>query len=80
MLMWGDCAHHEVASLAHPGWHAFFDMDKEAGAATRRRIYDMVAADRLLVSAYHMTFPSLGYVERKDAAYRWVPVTYQLNL
>ncbi|WP_211100161.1 MBL fold metallo-hydrolase [Azospirillum halopraeferens] len=80
LLLWGDCAHHEVASLAHPEWHAFFDMDKEAGAATRKRVYDMATADRLLVSAYHMSFPSLGYVERKDAGYRWVPVTYQLNL
>ena len=28
MLFWGDCAHHEVASLAHPEWHTLFDMDK----------------------------------------------------
>lgn len=25
MLFWGDC--HEVASLAHPEWHALFEMD-----------------------------------------------------
>lgn len=80
LLLWGDCAHHEVASLARPDWYAFFDMDKEQGAATRRRIYGMVAADRIPVAGYHMSFPSLGFVERKDAGYRWLPVTYQLNL
>ena len=80
LLVWGDCAHHEVASLARPEWHAFFDMDKEIGATTRKRIYDMAATDRLLVAGYHSSFPSLGYVVKNGASYRWVPLTYQLNL
>jgi len=78
LLIWGDCAHHEVASLAHPEWHAFFDMDKQGGAATRKRIYDMVATDRIPVVGYHASFPSVGFVERANGAYRWLPVTYQL--
>lgn len=78
LLVWGDCAHHEVASLARPDWHALFDQDKEAGAATRRKIYDMVSTDRVLVAAYHTSFPSLGYVERRGEGYRWLPLTYQL--
>jgi glyoxylase-like metal-dependent hydrolase (beta-lactamase superfamily II) len=80
LLFWGDCAHHEVASLARPDWHAFFDMDKQKGVATRKRVYDMAATDRLLVAGYHTSFPSLGYVVRNDATYRWLPVTYQLDL
>jgi glyoxylase-like metal-dependent hydrolase (beta-lactamase superfamily II) len=80
LLLWGDCAHHEVASLARPDWHALFDMDKEQGAATRKRIYDMAAADHLPVAGYHMSFPSLGFVEKKGGGYRWLPVSYQLNL
>jgi glyoxylase-like metal-dependent hydrolase (beta-lactamase superfamily II) len=80
MLFWGDCAHHEVASLAHPEWHALFDMDKERGAATRKRIYDMAATERLLVMGYHTSFPSVGFVQRATAGYRWLPVTYQLNV
>lgn len=78
LLVWGDCAHHEVASLAHPEWHAFFDMDKQQGAQTRRRIYDMAATDRIPVVGYHTSFPSVGYVERAGGAYRWLPLTYQL--
>lgn len=79
MLVWGDCAHHEVASLANPEWHAFFDMDKAGGAATRRTIYDMAATDGVLVSAYHTSFPSLGYVVRQGTGYRWIPLTYQFD-
>lgn len=80
LLFWGDCAHHEVASLAHPEWHALFDMDKAKGAATRRRIYEMAAAERLPVMGYHTSFPSVGYVQRSGRAYRWVPLTYQLEV
>jgi glyoxylase-like metal-dependent hydrolase (beta-lactamase superfamily II) len=74
LLVWGDCAHHEVASLARPDWHALFDMDKTAGAATRRAIYDMAATDRILVAGYHTAFPSLGHVTRDGLGYRWIPM------
>jgi glyoxylase-like metal-dependent hydrolase (beta-lactamase superfamily II) len=80
LLFWGDCAHHQVASLARPDWHAFFDMDKETGAETRKRIYAMAAAERLPVAGYHMPFPSIGFVESQGRAYRWLPVSYQFDL
>ncbi len=81
LLFWGDCAHHQVASLAHPEWHCIFDVDKPLGVTTRRRIYDMAATDRLPVVGYHMPFPSLGFVERNGpGTYRWLAHSYQLNL
>lgn len=77
----GDCAHHHVASLARPGWHCVFDVDAKQGAATRTRVFDMLTNDAIAVSAFHMPFPSLGYIERLDGAgYRWLPHSYQLNL
>ncbi|MDR4307074.1 MBL fold metallo-hydrolase [Chelatococcus sambhunathii] len=78
LLVWGDCAHHDVASLAHPEWSAFFDMDKEQGKATRARIYDMAATERLPVLGYHTSFPSIGFVARSGAGFRWIRETYQL--
>lgn len=81
IYFWGDCAHHQVASLARPDWHCVFDIDKEQGAATRKRIYEMLASERLPVIGYHMPFPSVGFVERNGAgSYRWLAHTYQLNL
>lgn len=81
IYFWGDCAHHQVASLVRPNWHCVFDSDKEQGAATRKRVYDMLATERLPVIGYHMPFPSVGYVEREGASgYRWLAHTYQLNL
>lgn len=81
LLWWGDCAHHQVASLARPDWHCVFDADKPQAAATRRRMFDMAATDRLPVIGYHMPFPSIGFVERiAPESYSWLAHTYQLNL
>lgn len=79
MLIWGDCAHHEIASLAHPNWSVLFDMDKQQGAATRKTLYEMAASEDLVVTGYHTSFPSLGYVARAGSGYRWIPVSYQLE-
>src|SRR6266545_3244906 len=43
---------------------------------TRRKLYDMLAADRMLVSGYHFPFPSLGYIEKAGSGYRLIPVNW----
>jgi glyoxylase-like metal-dependent hydrolase (beta-lactamase superfamily II) len=80
LFNWADVANHYVMSIQQPDWHVAFDHDKEAGARTRRRVFDMVSADKLAVVGYHMPFPSLGWVEKSGASYRWVPASYQFNL
>jgi len=80
MMLTGDTANHYVASLQRPEWHVSFDMDKEMGAATRKKIFDMVATERIPFSGYHMPFPGLAYVEAVDGGYRYVPATYQFSL
>jgi glyoxylase-like metal-dependent hydrolase (beta-lactamase superfamily II) len=77
-LVWGDVANHYVYSLQHAESMVGFDDDKDAAIATRKRVLDMVATDGLLVSGYHMPFPSVGYVEKTGSSYRWVPASYQM--
>jgi len=48
--------------------------------ATRKRILEMAASDRLFVASFHMPFPGIGWIEKAQGGYRWVPVSYQLNL
>ena len=57
-----------------------FDMDKEVAAATRRQVFDMVAAEKIPFLGYHMPFPSVGYVEKTDQGYMFMPKTYQFAL
>ncbi|MFK7874630.1 MAG: MBL fold metallo-hydrolase [Paracoccaceae bacterium] len=78
MLLGADFANHYVWSLAHPKWEVKFDMDKSAAAATRTRILDMLSADKIAFSSYHMPFPAFGYVDTHGDGYHYVPHTYQL--
>jgi glyoxylase-like metal-dependent hydrolase (beta-lactamase superfamily II) len=80
LLITADMTNHYVWSLAHPDWEVRFDMDKEAAAATRRRVLGMVAADRIPMLGYHMPFPAMGFVEANGDGFRWVPESYQLML
>ncbi len=78
LLLMADMANHYVWSLAYPDWEVRFDMDKEAAAATRRRVLGMLAADKIPTVGYHMPFPGLGYVATRDDGFRYVPHSYQL--
>jgi glyoxylase-like metal-dependent hydrolase (beta-lactamase superfamily II) len=80
LLNWADTCGHFVVSLQRPDLHLDVDDDKEKAVATRKRILDMVATDKLFVAGFHMPFPGLGYVEKSAGAYCWVPHSYQLNL
>jgi len=75
-----DFANHYIWSLAHPDWEVRFDMDKAAAAATRRRVLDMLAADKVPFVGYHMPFPAIGYVDKSGDGYSYVPHSYQLTI
>ncbi|SIT10246.1 Glyoxylase, beta-lactamase superfamily II [Roseivivax lentus] len=80
MVLIADTANHYVWSLAYPDWEVRFDRDKAAAAATRRRVLDMLATDRLPFIGYHMPFPAVGYVETRGEGFRYVPSSYQTML
>jgi len=80
LMLTADTANHYVASLQRPDWHVSFDMDKEEAAASRKRVFDMIAAERIPFVGYHMPFPAAGFVEKLDTGYRYVPVSYQMLL
>ena len=69
-------AHLGLLFVRHPGWHAAFDMDGAMAEQTRRKFYDMAAAEKLLVQGYHFPFPALGYLEKDGTGYRLYPVAW----
>lgn len=80
LLLTADTANHYVLSLQRPDWEVKFDMDKAAAAATRKRVFDMVASEKMAFLGYHMPFPAVGFVEKLDTGYRFVPKSYQFDL
>ncbi len=64
----------------HPGWHGFFDQDADLAEKTRRRVYDMVVAEKLQVQGFHYPFPGLGHVEKDGGGYRVIPAPWNPSI
>jgi glyoxylase-like metal-dependent hydrolase (beta-lactamase superfamily II) len=62
--------------VRNPGWHLMFDQDPQMAEATRRKTYDMVAAEKMMVQGFHYPFPALAYIEKSGNGYREVPVPW----
>ena len=58
------------------GWYAFLDQDGDMAEKTRRRVSDMVAAEKPQVQGFHDPFPGLGNVEKDGSGYRVVPTQW----
>jgi glyoxylase-like metal-dependent hydrolase (beta-lactamase superfamily II) len=68
----GDVAFHDPLSYRFPDAESAFDTDRAAGVATRRRVLDRLANERLSIVGYHQPWPGLGRVERDGASFRYV--------
>ncbi len=71
-----DVTHAPFLFARHPGWHAFYDHDPVVAEATRRRVYDMLAAEKTLVQGFHYPFPSVAHVEKTADGYREIPMPW----
>ena len=59
--------------VRNPDWVAGGDMDGPTAVATRRKLYDMLAAERMRMTGYHLPFPAIGYIEKSGNGYRFTP-------
>ena len=62
--------------VQNPSWVIQFDMDGAAAEATRRKFYDMLAAEKMMVQGFHYPFPSVGHIEKAGSGYRVIPVPW----
>ena len=72
----GDVSNVPDLFLRNPEWQVMFDSEPEKAVVTRRRVYDMASAEKILVSGYHFPFPGLGYIEKAGNGYRLVPAAW----
>jgi glyoxylase-like metal-dependent hydrolase (beta-lactamase superfamily II) len=66
--------------VRNPGWHLMFDQDAEMAEATRRKVYDMLAAERMMVQAFHYPFPAVAHIEKTSTGYRETMVPWSPTL
>jgi glyoxylase-like metal-dependent hydrolase (beta-lactamase superfamily II) len=67
-----DLAHHHVLTMQMPKMEFAYDTDGKQGAASRIRVFDMLAAQRIPLIAYHFPWPGIGHVAKRGEGYDYI--------
>jgi glyoxylase-like metal-dependent hydrolase (beta-lactamase superfamily II) len=59
LMIWGDTVHVPEVQTAFPEAGMAFDTDLAAAAAARKRMFDRVSADGILIAGMHLHFPGV---------------------
>jgi glyoxylase-like metal-dependent hydrolase (beta-lactamase superfamily II) len=80
MCCGGDIAHHHVVVVENPRLAFAYDTDGNQAVASRLRVFDMLAAQRVPVLPYHFPWPGIGYLAKQGDGYRYFPAPMQTAL
>ncbi|WP_201841851.1 MBL fold metallo-hydrolase [Microvirga zambiensis] len=73
LIITGDAVTNHIVSFEYPGQKFGFDMQHDVAIANRKALLDRAANDKIKLLGFHWSDPGVGYAERKDNAYRFVP-------
>ena len=80
LLLWVDIVHNAALQFPEPERAIAFDLERPKAIATRKKVMDMAATDRVMVGGTHLAFPGIGHVARAGTGYAWVPVAWNPDL
>jgi glyoxylase-like metal-dependent hydrolase (beta-lactamase superfamily II) len=76
LMVMSDTTNHPALFVRNPDWSAVFDQDADQARATRHKLLDMAASERVQVSFYHAPFPATGHIARDGKTYEFVPTQW----
>ena len=76
LLIWADIAHLPDIQIRKPEVTIGFDVDPDGARATRMRVLDQVASEKLAVAGMHLNLPGFITVERQGAGYAKVDLPW----
>jgi len=80
LMIWGDTVHVPEVQTAFPEAGMAFDTDLAAAASSRKRMFDRVATDGILIAGMHLHFPAFSRLARRGDAYTLYPEAWVHNL
>lgn len=75
-----DIAHHHVLVVQNPKVEFGFDTDPKQGVSTRIRMFDMLAAQRTMILAYHFPWPGIGHIAKRGDGFHYTPAPLRTAL
>jgi glyoxylase-like metal-dependent hydrolase (beta-lactamase superfamily II) len=79
LLITSDSVNHQIL-IRNPEWSLWADMDAAMAISTRKRLLDMAATDKIQISAYHLPFPSTGFISKRGDGYEFHPAYWQPSI
>ena len=76
----GDLSHHAVLLLEKPRMEFAYDTDPKQAAATRVKMLDMLAANKIPVMSYHFAWPGYGHVVKAGDGFRYIAEPMKMQL
>lgn len=73
-IIQADATTHPNLFAERPGWHVWSDMDPDLAEQSRRKLYELAASEKILVQAFHFSFPTLGHIAKQETDYRFTPI------
>jgi glyoxylase-like metal-dependent hydrolase (beta-lactamase superfamily II) len=70
-LISGDLFHVQAVQFPRPGVSVTYDRDPVAAAASRKRVLEYAAANRIPLGGMHLVSPAVGTVRAEDGGYRF---------
>jgi glyoxylase-like metal-dependent hydrolase (beta-lactamase superfamily II) len=80
LMIWGDTVHVPEVQTAFPEAGMAFDTDLAAAASSRKRMFDHVSADGILIAGMHLHFPAFSRLARRGDAYALYPEAWVHSL
>jgi glyoxylase-like metal-dependent hydrolase (beta-lactamase superfamily II) len=80
LLIWTDIVHSTALQFPEPERGIAFDLDPAKAIATRKKVMDMTATDRMLIAGTHIGFPGVGHVAKAGTGYAFVPLSWNASL
>lgn len=74
LMVLGDVTNIPALFAKNPEWQAGFDQDGPLAATNRRKMFDRVVADKMMVTGYHYGMPGAGTIAKDGAGYVFKPV------
>ena len=75
----GDLTHHQVLLVERPRIEFAYDTDPKQAAATRVRMLDTLAAQKIPLLAYHFPWPGVGHVAKQGEGFRYFAAPMQMQ-
>jgi glyoxylase-like metal-dependent hydrolase (beta-lactamase superfamily II) len=76
LLVTSDTVNHQIL-VRNPDWSLWADMDAAMAVTARKRLLDMAATDKIQIAAYHLPFPSTGFISKRGDGYEFHPAYWQ---